>query len=358
MEKIKKVIIYLIAINLFLLLCILIKKVSFIQTTINTVVIVIIAPIVFGVFLFYLLRPIRNLMIKFNISKNLSSMITMIILFTILILVGRYYGEYFIKQILEIKTVVLNFIDEYEVDSLIIRNLREGINFSNATGVTNNVGMIMSKGKEYFGNVITVFSGIMLSILILYFLLKDGERLVDKIIKYVDDYERNEVEVFLKKCDKRLSTYILGQCAVAFSLSVMMYIGYKIIGIGSGLLLASITFVLAFIPFIGFFISLIVPYFIALFIGWAMIAKLTVLVIVAQTLKGRVVVPFVMGRVMKIHPLTDIVLVVLAATIGGPLLAFIIIPCYSIGKNLYEERHLIINIIKDFYKKRAFNTKK
>lgn len=349
MEKIKKIITYLIAINLFLLLFILINKVSFIRTTINTIIVVIVAPIVFGVFLFYLLRPIRNFIIKFNISKNTASRITMIILFSILILVGRYYGEYFINQIFEIKRIVLNFIEEYQVNNMFMRKLNEGINISNATGITTNLGVVISKGKMYFSNVITIFSGVMLSILILYFLLRDGERLIEKVLSKVDEKER--VKDVFKKCDKKLSTYILGQCAVAFSLSIMMYIGYRVIGIGSGLLLASITFILAFIPFIGFFISLIVPYFIAFFMGWTMIMKLTILVIIAQTLKGRVVVPFVMGRVMKIHPLTDIVLVVLAATIGGPLLAFIIIPCYAIVKVIYEEEIFSLDILNKFYKR-------
>ena len=63
-----------------------------------------------------------------------------------------------------------------------------------------------------------------------------------------------------------------------------------------------------------------------------MLIKLTLLFIIAQTLKGRVVVPFIMGKTMNIHPITDIFLVVGGAAIGGPLVAFCIVPIYSLLK--------------------------
>ena len=40
---------------------------------------------------------------------------------------------------------------------------------------------------------------------------------------------------------------------------------------------------------------------------------------------------------MKIHPITDIFLVVGAAAIGGPLLAFCIVPIYSIIKLILQK---------------------
>ena len=104
----------------------------------------------------------------------------------------------------------------------------------------------------------------------------------------------------------------------------------------SALFLAFTTFILAFIPFLGFFISMIVPYVIAIAMGFNMIIKLTILFIIAQTLKGRVVVPFIMGRAMKIHPITDIFLVVGGAAIGGPIVAFCIVPIYSLLKVVFK----------------------
>jgi predicted PurR-regulated permease PerM len=101
----------------------------------------------------------------------------------------------------------------------------------------------------------------------------------------------------------------------------------------NALLLSSITFVLAFIPFVGFFISMIIPVVISLGIGLYMFIKLAVVFIIAQTLKGRVIVPAVMSKSMNIHPLTDIFLVIGAIAMGGPFAAFIVVPVYAIIKN-------------------------
>jgi len=75
--------------------------------------------------------------------------------------------------------------------------------------------------------------------------------------------------------------------------------------------------------------------------GFVMIAKLAIVFIIVQTLKGRVVVPAIMSHAMKIHPLTDIVLVIGAISIGGPLAAFLIVPIYAIFKTILTNLSLL-----------------
>jgi predicted PurR-regulated permease PerM len=148
----------------------------------------------------------------------------------------------------------------------------------------------------------------------------------------------------LSESDTVLGAYVTGQAKVALSLSIMIFLGYKIIGIPNSLLFSSITFILAFIPFIGFFISMIIPSIIALSMGFIMIGKLLIVFIIVQTLKGRVVVPAIMSQAMKIHPLTDIFLVIGAIAVGGPLAAFVIVPIYAIINVIlsnFNECHII-----------------
>ncbi|MDV3428456.1 MAG: AI-2E family transporter, partial [Bacillota bacterium] len=76
--------------------------------------------------------------------------------------------------------------------------------------------------------------------------------------------------------------------------------------------------------------------------GLPMIIKLSIVFITVQTLKGRVVVPLIMSSALKIHPLTDIFLVVTAVSYGGPMAAFVVVPLYAIVKvialSLYKYR--------------------
>ena len=195
--------------------------------------------------------------------------------------------------------------------------------------LANNIKNIFEKGMQ-------LFSDILLVILIVFYLLKDEEKIKDSIVALFPKKYREKAYNIVEEGDEVLSSYIIGQTKVAFSLAIMMFIGYKIIGMINPLLLASVTFVLAFIPFIGFFISLILPYIIAIALGWNIILKLSILVLIAQTIKGRIVVPLIMGKTMKIHPITDIFLVVGAATLIGPIGAFVVVPIYSLSKVIYK----------------------
>jgi predicted PurR-regulated permease PerM len=191
---------------------------------------------------------------------------------------------------------------------------------------------------------IHMFSMVFLMLVILFYLLKDGPGFKDKIMCLFPKKYEKFISKTLSDSDRVLGAYVTGQAKVALSLSIMIFIGYKIIGIPNAMLFSTITFILAFIPFVGFFISMIIPTIIALSMGFVMLGKLLIVFIIVQTLKGRVVVPTIMAHAMKIHPLTDIFLVIGAIAVGGPLAAFAIVPIYAIIKvilsNLYE-CHLI-----------------
>ena len=211
----------------------------------------------------------------------------------------------------------------------------------------NEVDMVINVGRAKAGEWDYVKSDIeavvkaaagkaLVKVIIETCLLTDEEKIKASLIKLFPRKYKDKAKRIVAEGDEVLSAYIIGQAKVALSLAIMIFVGYKIIGMINPLLLASVTFILAFIPFIGFFISLILPYIIAIALGWNMILKLSILVIIAQTLKGRIVVPLIMGKTMKIHPITDIFLVVGAASIIGPIGAFVVVPIYSLIKVIYK----------------------
>jgi predicted PurR-regulated permease PerM len=183
------------------------------------------------------------------------------------------------------------------------------------------------------------FSKVFLILVILFYLLKDGHKFKAKILSLLPYRFKETLSKILSESNKALNSYVTGQSKVALALSIMIFIGYKAIGMPNAFLLASITFVLAFIPFIGFLISMIFPTAIALSMGFTMVVKLATTFAIAQVLKSRVVVPAIMATSMKIHPLTDIFLVMAAISLQGPTCAFCIVPIYAIIKVLLINIH-------------------
>ena len=334
--KTKKVISYLIIANLIVILLYILGNFKVIDEFIDVFVLVIFTPMIFGVFLFYILKPLNEIFIRKGLKRSMATALTLVIFIFVLSGIAKYFGEYFIKQIIQLRQIINSILIENNIREFAEKGFNDGqlkvfidgfanqiIRYINL--ILSNVGGIFNKGMMLFSNVILV-------ILITFFLLRDGDQFKPHVLKYCPKKYQGIAEDILSESDTVLSSYIIGQATVALSLAIMVFIGYKIIGMPGALFLAGSTFVLAFIPFVGFFISMIIPYILAASMGLGMIIKLTILFIIAQTLKGRVVVPFIMGRAMKIHPITDIFLVVGAAAIGGPIAAFCIVPIYSLLK--------------------------
>lgn len=229
----------------------------------------------------------------------------------------------------------------------IVNEIYKSININELIKIANNMMInytqkFQSSIYKNINDIVDGFSKILLVLLILFFLLKDGFKFRDKFIDLFPEKYKDFLSETLCNVDKALNAYVTGQLTVALSLSIMIYIGYKIIGMPNALIWAFFTFILGFIPFIGFFISMIIPSIIAISKGIYMIIKLSIVFITVQTLKGRVVVPLIMSSALKIHPLTDIFLVVTAVSYGGPMAAFIIVPLYAMVKvivlKLYKYR--------------------
>lgn len=337
----KNVITYLVILNLFAILIILLSNVYIIKKFVSVIFSVVIIPIIFGVFLFYILKPLNKLFIQKRMNKGMAAALTIFIFFFIVAGIGKYFGDYFIDQFISVKEIFLKIIearsDTENIGSIVKRNILNVDYYDKFLGdIQNYIVLISTNIKRLFNKGIQLFSDILLVVLIAFYLLKDEENIKEALIKLFPRKYRNKAKDIVAEGDEVLSAYIIGQAKVALSLAIMIFIGYKIIGMINPLLLASVTFILAFIPFIGFFISLILPYIIAIALGWNMILKLTILVLIAQTLKGRIIVPLIMGKTMKIHPIMDIFLVVGAATLIGPIGAFVAVPIYSLIKVIYK----------------------
>lgn len=347
--KLKRFLLPLILINLILLAIHFLIKFPIVNKAFSSVYKLIIVPILISVFIYYILKPLKNIFIKKGLKNTYAASLTLVIAMIISIGIIEGLGLYFISQfknlieklsIVEHKNDLVNFVNGNLSKNLDMKWILEQL----ASYVKNYLYLFKDGAFKTANFVMVAFSDILLIIIIVFYLLKDNGELKKCLLRIVPNKYKNKygnkLEEVFTKCDYVLSNYIIGQAKVALSLASMIYVGYLIIGIPSGLILSSITFVLAFIPFVGFFISMIIPYIIALSMGLKMVVKLSLLFIVAQAIKGRVIVPLVMSKAMKIHPITDIFLVVAAAAILGPIGAFVVVPIYAVIK-------VIVTTLKD-----------
>jgi len=179
----------------------------------------------------------------------------------------------------------------------------------------------------------------------LIYMLKDHEKFKPLILKFFSGDTKNWVQKTVDDIDTVLKTYIQGQILISSLLSIMLFIGYSIIGLKYALLLAIFAFFMNVIPFIGPWIAF-VP---ALVIGFlqepSMVIWVSLITLIAQQTDANLITPNIMGRSLDIHPLTVIALLLAAGNIAGFLGVLLAIPTYAVlkavAKNIYERRQAI-----------------
>jgi predicted PurR-regulated permease PerM len=287
---------------------------------------------------FYIIRPLNNIFVKKGLGTGKASLLTLVICSFILSGLIYYFSQYAYEQFKELREQLMSTIHKNKdiegiisyINQFISNNQVYALAADMAKNYMQKIGHNFMRILGYFMNT---FSMVFLIIVIVFYMLKDGHKFKGRTLYLVPDKYKAILDRLLSESDVILSHYVVGQAKVALSLSIMIFTGYKIIDLPNAMILSTITFILAFIPFVGFFISMIIPVVIALGMGIIMFGKLVVVFIIVQTLKGRVVVPAIMAKSMNIHPLTDIFLVIGAIALGGPFAAFAVVPIYAIVKN-------------------------
>src|SRR5699024_9622828 len=100
--------------------------------------------------------------------------------------------------------------------------------------------------------------------------------------------------------------------------------------------LAIIATVTAIVPYIGATIGILPALVVAAFTSPAMLLKMGIVWMAAQFIQGNVIEPNIMGRTLKMHPLTIIIVLLIAGNMLGIIGMILGVPMFAILKVLLE----------------------
>lgn len=321
------------------------QKVSFIFEPLITVTTTLIGPIIVAFVAFYLFNPIVNFMERMNISRLWGIIILLCIIVagitfivTLLIPIVQHQIESFSKNL-------PNYIDEFSDK---IKQLSQNSfvadyytqaqnwlqqNFSDIPKkISNSVGSFGDKFQSFVSTITHVVVIIITFPFVLFFLLKDGEKFRNYFISLMPPKFRRDTHDLIDKMNLQVGSYIQGQMIVAFCIGVLLFIGYSIIGLDYALTLASIAAVTSVVPYLGPMIAISPAIVLAAIDSPFMLLKLAVVWVAVQFLEGHLISPNIMGKTMKIHPLTIIFVLLCAGNLVGILGVILGIPAYAIIK--------------------------
>ncbi|MFP3321814.1 AI-2E family transporter [Planococcus sp. SIMBA_160] len=340
------------------------REVSFIFNPLNVFMKTVVLPVVLALILYYLLRPVLRLLERFKIPRIWGILIIFLggigLLTLLSVLVFPFLrGEFqnLIEEFPDYFMRLLNNIDQFLRNSIFGNYYRdsnfniEALIATLPTGIADTLQATVTGIITRVTSWISTITGVILSIVIvpfiLFYLLKDGDKLPGYFLKLLPPRFREDTKEVLHEADKQLGAYIQGQLIVAFCIGVMVYIGFLIIGMDYALLLGALAMVTSVVPYIGPAIAITPAAIIALVTSPFMLVKLAIVWTVVQLVEGNLISPQVMGKTMYIHPVTIIFVLLTAGSLFGVVGVILGIPMYALL------RVLISHLYKLF--KRRYN---
>ena len=196
-----------------------------------------------------------------------------------------------------------------------------------ADAIGANQGAITSGALSTAGTVGTVFTGIFLVLLTLFFFLKDGRSIWLWLVGLMPGAARAYVDEAARRSWRTLVSLVRATVVVALIDAIGIGIALLILQVPLALPLAALVFIGAFIPIIGSVIAGSVAVLVALVSNGLVTALFTLgAVIVVMQLEGHIFSPLLLGRAVKIHPLAVVLGIAGGVIIGGIFGALIAVP--------------------------------
>lgn len=315
-------------------------------TPIVSVVNTILIPFLVGGFLYYITNPlVKFLQEKFKINRMIGILITLSLLFGLIALGVIYLLPILINQLSSLINStqglyweIQSFVNQLSKNPL-FRNLNiqstiQQLNLSYVdilqnilNSVTNSLGSVLS------AVVNTLMILIMTPIFLVYFLM-DGHKLLPMLERTVLKRDKLNISSLLTNLNATVARYISGISIDALIIGALAYIGYSVIGLKYALVFAIFSSLANLIPYVGPSIGLIPMVITYAFTDPQKMVAALIYMLIIQQVDGNILYPRIVGGVMKVHPITIMVLLLLSSNIYGVLGMIVAIPTYSILKEI------------------------
>ncbi|HCV7948876.1 TPA: AI-2E family transporter [Staphylococcus aureus] len=323
------------------------EKVSYVFDPFIIVFKTIAAPIIVSLILFYLFNPIVNMMERYRIPRvagisiiylAVVGVITLIV--NLLIPIIGSQVDSLVKNSPQYLEKLINSIDKIANNTFFSSYYSQINDWLNS--LPKKIPSMLSEFTDGFGSKIATFAETIANIgvvivttpFVLFFMLKDGHHFKEFSTNIMPPKFRKDFHDLLEKMSVQVGSYIQGQIIVSFCIGILLFIGYSVIGLKYSLVLASIAAVTSVVPYLGPTIAISPAIVIAAITSPWMLLKLAVVWTLVQFVEGHFISPNIMGKTLKIHPLTIIFILLCAGKLLGIVGVILAIPGYAILKVL------------------------
>lgn len=289
----------------------------------------VLTPFITAFLLAYLADPFTSWLVRIKIPRTLAVVIVFLLLALIITGILLVFIPLFERQVTIFITKIPEFIqwlnqsvmpwldEKFDIKTNLNLNGLSGY-WQQAGGVAKSLlHVISSSGMAFAGWIVNLF----LIPVVLFYLLRDWPKLLAGIHGLLPrDIEPTVTDLTLQ-CDEVLSAFLRGQLIVMIALGLLYSVGLAIVGIDTALVIGMLAGLVSIVPYLGFIVGILSASIAALFQFhdvWHIVGVAIVFVI-AQSIEGSVLTPWLVGNRVGLHP----IVVIFAILAGGKLFGFV-----------------------------------
>ncbi len=289
-------------------------------------------PIVVALLLTALSAGAVNWLVRHRVPRLIATFIIVIAIFAVLFGLLTLVGQQLASQLDDLKASVVAGISQLQEWArsgplgLSDAQLQTWIDQAKAA-ISSSDTSLLDRVTEVGLRIGHMVAGFFITLFATFFFLYEGDRIWSWIVVLFPRASRDRVNSSGHTAWGSLTAFVRATVVVALTDALGVMLAAWILGVPLTFAIGVLVFLGAFIPIIGALIAGSVAVLVALVAQgpWVALFMLIAVVIVQQT-ESHVLQPFLMGKLVRLHPLAIIIVIAAGVVVAGIVGALIAVP--------------------------------
>jgi putative heme transporter len=296
---------------------------------------VVLVPVIIGLLFSAALSPIADRLQSWHLPRSVATLIVVIagiaFLAALVALVAQQFSSGFgdLRSSFDDSTVKLqHYLHHLGISQKQLNDFFEKVRSGVSSSSTGNLGGTVVAATATAGHLL---AGLFITLFATIFFTYDGRGIWRWLVSLFPEPARDRVHGSGERAWAVLTAYVRATFVIALTDALGIALVAWLLGLPLVLPLAVLVFIGAFIPVVGAAISGIAAVAVALVDQGPVHALLMLAGVVAvQQIEGHILQPFLMGRLVRVHPLAVVIVIAIGAEVAGIFGALIAVPLTAI----------------------------
>ena len=299
-------------------------------------------PVFLGLVICWISMPLTNKLKKLGLSKGMSAIISLIIIYGVLIAIFAIIIPVFaeqltslIKELPNLYDTAVNKINEFAKNNLgIEQEIDITSSLKNLDIVQQYLGKILNYSLNTLQSILNIIISIFTTIVVSFFMVKDMDKIKAGIITFFSRNKKGSNRYkMINEMDTTLTAYVKGMIIDSFLVGVLTTIVFLVLGIDYSILFGCLIFVLNLIPYIGALLSELIVAIYAFTIGGPVFAIITfVCLLLVQIIDANILQPNIVAKSVDLHPVVVLAGLTVSNLLMGMVGMIIAVPVIALIK--------------------------